>query len=102
MAFKIYKNKITKHPSVSIKQNDKKHWFNLPMSHSKPNDSYIKTNIFIINNNHKKRNNQESYVRKYVRKDKMGVRGHPYNEILFDQNAENEIKKYLKTKYKKR
>lgn len=41
MAFKIYKNKVTGHSSISIKQNDKKRWHNLPMSHKKPKDSFI-------------------------------------------------------------
>ena len=44
MSFKIYKNKITGHASVSLKHKDKKHWCNLPMSHSKPKDSYVKVN----------------------------------------------------------
>lgn len=102
MSFKVYKNKITGHASVSIKQRDKKHWCNLPMSHSKPNDSYIETNVFIKYGNHKIRSNKNSYIRKYIRNDKKGVRGHPYNEISFDDICEKEIKQYLKKKYKKR
>lgn len=101
MSFKVYKNKITGHTSVSVRQKDKKRWFNLPMSHSKPKDSYIVTNVFIKDGKHKKRSKNNSYIRKYVRNDKRGVRGHPYNEISFDDKCENEIKQFLK-KNKKR
>lgn len=102
MSFKVYKNKKTGHTSVSIKQNDKKHWFNMPMSHAKPNDSYIETKVFLKYQNHLKKSRQNSYIRKYIRKDKRGIRGHPYKEIFFDNKTENTIKDYLKSKYKKR
>lgn len=98
MAFKIYKNKITGHASVSIKQRDKKRWYNLPMSHEKPKDSYIK-----VNDPHPQANKKaHSYVRKYVRKDKTGVKGFKYDKYEFSSKSESKIKNYLKEKYKKK
>lgn len=98
MAFKFYKNKITNHTSVSVRQKDKSRWYNLPVSHTKPADSYIE-----IQDPHPKAElGQKSYVRKYVRVDKKGVRGHPYKEYHLSKKDENKIKKYLKKKYKKR
>lgn len=45
MPLKIYRNKKTRHPSISIRQKDKTKWHNMPMSHSKPKHlSYIKIN----------------------------------------------------------
>jgi len=42
MPLKIYRNKKTRHPSISIRQKDKTKWHNMPMSHSKPKHlSYI-------------------------------------------------------------
>lgn len=98
MSFKIYKNKITGHASVSLKHKDKKHWYNLPMSHSKPKDSYVK-----VNDPHPKADKKaHSYIRKYVRKDKRGARDHLYKNYRFNSNAELKIKNYLKTKFKKK
>ena len=96
--FYIYKNKITCHASVSLKQRDKSFWFNLPMSHKKPNDSFIE-----IKDTHPKApKGKRAYIRKYVRKDKRGVRGHPYKEYRLIKDDEIKIKSYLKQKYKKR
>lgn len=98
MAFKVYKNKITGHASVSLKHRDKKHWYNLPMSHEKPKDSYIK-----VNDPHPKADKKEhSYVRKYVRKDKRGVKDHLYKGYRFSPKSESKIKNYLKSKFKKK
>lgn len=42
MAFKIYKNRKTKHPSISIKSGDKQNWHNLEATHSpRKQDRYI-------------------------------------------------------------
>ena len=98
MAFKIYKNKVTGHASVSLKHKDKRHWYNLPMSHKKPNDSFIK-----VNDPHPKANKKaHSYVRKYVRKDKIGVKSRLYKDYKLSPKSESKIKNYLKTKYKKK
>jgi len=98
MAFKIYKNKITGHASVSIKQKDKNLWYNLPMSHEAPKDSYIK-----VNDPHPKADKKaHSYVRKYVRKDKTGVRDFQYTNYKFSVKSEEKIKNYLKSKFKKK
>ena len=98
MPFKIYKNKITGHASVSLKHKDKKLWYNLPMSHEKPKDSYIR-----VNDPHPKAHKkQHSYIRKYVRKDKRGVKGHLYKNYKFSSNSEFKIKNYLRAKFKKK
>lgn len=98
MSFKIYKNKVTGHASVSLRQKDKKHWYNLPMSHSQPNDSFIK-----VNDPHPKAGKkQHSYIRKYVRKDKRGVKSRLYKGYQFSPNSELKIKNYLKSKFKKK
>ena len=96
--FKIYKNKVTGHASVSLKQKDKKRWYNLPMSHSKPKGSYIKAN-----DPHPKAGKKaHSYVNKYVRKDKTGVRSFRYKDYKFSQKSESKINNYLKEKFKKK
>ena len=98
MAFEIYKNKITGHASVSVRQKDKQRWYNLPMSHSKPKDSYIK-----VNDPHPKANKKaHSYIRKYIRKDKRGVRDFEYNGYRFSPKSESKIKNYLKVRFKKK
>lgn len=99
MSFKIYKNKKTNHPSVSLRQKDKSKWFNLPMSHSKPsNDAYLE----IDDPNPNSPKNSKTFIRKYVRKDKIGVKGHIYNKYVLSTKSENNIKQYLRNKYKKR
>ena len=98
MSFKIYKNKVTGHASVSLKHRDKKHWYNLPMSHEKPKDSFIR-----VNDPHpKKRKKGHSYIRKYVRIDKRGVKSRCYRGYVFSLNSEIKIKNYLKQKFKKK
>lgn len=99
MSFKIYKNKKTKHPSLSIRQKDKSKWYNIVISHHKPSkDSSIE-----INDPHPKANkNDKAYAQRYIRKDKKGVRGHPYREYKLNNESETKMKKYLKEKYKKR
>ena len=99
MSFKIYKNKKTNHPSVSIKQKDKSKWFNMPMSHSKPlHDAFIE-----IDDPHPNSpKGSKSYLRKYVRKDKLGIKGRLYFKYVLSKRSENDVKSYLKIKYKKR
>ena len=98
MSFKFYKNKITGHPSVSLRQKDRRKWYNMPVSHQKPKDSYLE-----INDPHPKaKESQKSFVRKYIRKDKRGVKGHPYKEYRLTNESEIKIKKYIVNKHKKR
>jgi len=98
MAFKFYKNKVTGHVSISVRQRDKTRWYNLSMSHSAPNDSYIR-----VNDPHPKANKKaHSYVRKYVRKDKRGVRGAQYKKYRFSRKSESKIKNFLKIRFKKK
>ena len=67
--FKFYKNKKTHHPSISIRQKDKRKWHNIPISHSKPkNDTFIQ----IDDPRPKAKQNDKSYIRKYIRIDKHG------------------------------
>ena len=99
MAFKFYLNKKTMHPSISIRQTDKKKWHNIPITHKKPrHDSSIE-----IDDPHPKAHKKDkAYVQRFVRKDKRGVKGHPYREYKLNRESEDKIKKYLKQKYKKR
>ncbi len=98
MSFKVYKNKVTGHASVSLKHRDKKHWYNLPMSHEKPKDSFIR-----VNDPHPKASKKgHSYIRKYVRIDKRGVKSRCYRGYVFSLNSEIKIKNYLKQKFKKK
>ena len=97
--FKIYKNKRTRHPAVSIKTKDNKHWYNMTLTHTKPaNDTSIE-----VNDPHPLANpSQKSYVRRYVAKDKKSIKGHRYRTYKFSKESELKIKVYLKRKYKKR
>ena len=97
--FKFYKNKKTHHPSISIRQKDKRKWHNIPISHSKPkNDTFIQ----IDDPRPKAKQNDKSYIRKYIRIDKHGVKGHPYREYILSKKSEQLIKQYLKQRNKKR
>ena len=96
--FKIYKNKKVRHPSISLKSKDKKKWYNLPISHEKAkNDSNME-----IDDPSQNIRTVKVYVRKYVRKDKKGVKGHRYIKYRLNNESELLIKNYLKEKYKKR
>lgn len=98
MSFKFYLNKKTRHPSISLKQNDKKRWHNISISHKKPKDAYL-----VINDPHPKAGkSSNAYAQRYIRKDKKGVRGHPFREYKLNDTSERSIKQYLKQKYKKR
>ncbi|MBR5997322.1 MAG: hypothetical protein IK028_04810 [Bacilli bacterium] len=97
MAFKIYFNKKTRHPSISLSGKDKTRWENMEMTH-KPSkhDSYI--DIVTISKN----GSSKTHVRKYIRKDKHGAKGKRYTRIGLNNESEQEIKSYLKLKHKKR
>ncbi len=97
--FKIYFNKKTKHPALSIKQKDKKHWFNMSFSHTKSkNDSCL-----VIHDPHPNAiKGSVVYARRYIRKDKKGVKGFKYKKYRLDKESESLIKQYLHQKYKKK
>ena len=96
MAFKIYFNKKTRHPSISLSGKEKVIWENMPMTnHPSKDDSYIE--IVIVSSS----GPSKSYVRKYIRKDKKGVRGKPYSKLKLDASSESNIKDYLKSKKKR-
>ena len=100
--FKFYYNKKIRHPSISIRQKNNSFWHNIPLTHEKPkNDSYIEI-IDPHPTNKKMRQKKSSYLRKYIRIDKRGVKGHPYCEYILSKKEERTIKIYLKKKYKKR
>ena len=96
MAFKIYFNKKTRHPSISLSGKEKEIWENMTMTHHpSKNDSYIE--IVIVSPG----GPSKSFVRKYIRKDKKGVRGKPYPRLKLDVSSESNIKDYLKSKKKR-
>lgn len=99
MTFKIYKNRKTRHPSISIKQNNPCAWHNMPITHSRPKH---KSSLEISDPHPLAKPNAKSYVRCYVRKDKKKIKGHPYKEYVLSKESETKIKNYLKSKYKKR
>ena len=90
MTFKIYKNRKTRHPSISVKSGDKKRWHNLEITHSPTNDGRY---IEIDNPNPKDK--KKSYVRKYYRQDIHKAKGYKYKNYVITQQSEKEIKKYL-------
>ena len=96
MAFKIYFNKKTRHPSISLSGKEKEIWENMEMTHHPTkNDSYI--DIVIISPSGR----SKSHVRKYIRKDKRKIKGKPYPRLKLDESSENNIKSYLKSKKKR-
>lgn len=98
MAFKIYFNKKTGHPSISLSGKDKTKWENLEMTHGLTNnDSYI--DIICISKNG---NESKSRVRKYIRKDKRGVKSKYPKNIKISNDSESKVKKFLKEKNEKR
>lgn len=97
MVFKIYKNRKTRHPSISIKSGDKSSWHNLEVTHSpRDNDRYIE--IDSLNSNDK----NKAFVRKYYRKDKHKLKGFRYVDYHVSKKSEQDIKNYLKNHNKKR
>lgn len=100
--FKFYYNKKVRHPSISIRQKKDGFWHNMPLTHEKPlNDSYIKI-IDPHPMNKIRKQKESSFIRKYIRVDKRGVKGHPYREYVLTKKEEKNLKLYLKNKYKKR
>ncbi len=96
MAFKIYFNKKTGHPSISLSGKDKTKWENMEMTHHPSKDSYI--DIECIDSKGK----SKSYVRKYIRKDRPGVKGSRWKNTKLTNSSEFKVKSYLKQKFKKR
>ena len=97
MAFKIYNNKKTKHPSISIKSGDRKNWHNLEVTHSpRKKDRYIE--IDDLN----PRVNGKAFVRKYYRRDKHKLKGFRYKDYKLSDSSTRKLRKYLKKHNKKR
>lgn len=97
--FRIYKNKKTRHPSISLRQKDRAKWHNLPITHKKPKRD---SSLEIEDPHPKAKASSKSYVRRYVRKDNKNIKGHRYKEYILSKSSEQIIKNYLKIKYKKR
>lgn len=96
MGFKIYFNKKTRHPSISLSGRDKKIWENMEMTHHPSKSSKYIVVICISPNGLSK-----SYVRKYIRKDRKGVKGKLHKNTKLKRDSELEVQNYLK-KHKKR
>ena len=97
MAFKIYFNKKTGHPSISLSGRDKRIWENLEMTHHpKTNDRYIV--VICINT----KGSSQSYVRKYVRHDNKGVKSKQAMKQSLSNDSEERVKEYLSEHNKKR
>ena len=97
MAFKIYFNKKTRHPSISLSGKDKEKWENLEMTHNPSgNNKYIDIECITP------KGPSNSYVRKYVRKDRHRVKGKLHKNTKLDYNSESKVKNYLKEHNKKR
>lgn len=95
MAFKIYNNRKTRHPSISLKSGDKKYWHNLEVTHSpSQNERYFE----VENTNSKDK--RKSYVRKYYRKDKHKLKGFWYKNFKLSRESENRVKRYLRKHHK--
>ena len=91
MTFKIYNNRKTRYPSISIKSRDKKTCHNLEITHNPlKNKRYIEVDN--INNTDRRK----SYVRKYCRKDKHKLKGFHYKKFCLSRDSEIKIKGYLK------
>ena len=93
MAFKIYFNKKTRHPSISLSGKDAEKWENMEMTHH-PTESNPYIEIIVISNN----GSSKSFVRKYVRRDNHGVKEKPYTNLKLDSPSENKVNNYLKSK----
>ena len=97
MAFKIYFNKKTRHPSISLSGKEKEIWENMEMTHHPTsNDSYIEIECVSSNGESK------SYVRKYIRRDKIGVKVKRPKRTKLTNDSESKVKQFLKEKNKKR
>ena len=97
MAFKIYNNRKTKHPSISIKSGDKRNWHNLEVTHHPTfTGRYIEIDDL---NPHVK---GKAFVRKYYRKDKHKVKWFRYKDYKLSDSSERKVKKYIKKHNRKR
>ena len=97
MAFKIYFNKKTRHPSISLSGKEKEIWENMEMTHHPTsNDSYIEIECVSSNGESK------SYVRKYIRRDKICVKVKRPKRTKLTNDSELKVKQFLKEKNKKR
>ena len=90
MAFKIYNNRKTRHPSISLKSGDKKHWHNLEITHSP-----IKNERYFEITNVNSQENRKSFVRKYYRRDKHKLKGFWYKKFRLSRDSEIRVKRYL-------
>ena len=96
MAFKIYFNKKTGHPSISLSGKEKDRWENMKMTHN-PTQKHSYIDIVTISKN----GSTKSCVRKYIRKDKKGVKGKLHKNTKLSNKSEVKIKEYLKYRNKK-
>ena len=95
MSFKIYNNRKTKHPSISIKSGDKKYWHNLEVTHSPlRNERYLE--IERIDS----KDSRKSYARKYYRKDKHKLKSFLYKNFKLSWESEIKIRRYLREHHK--
>ena len=95
MAFKIYFNKKTRHPSISLSGKEKEIWENMEMTHH-PTKNHAYIDIVTISPN----GSSKSYVRKYVRKDKRGIKGKRLHRVSLDDSSEKKVKSYLHSRKK--
>ena len=97
MGFKIYFNKKTGHPSISLSGKEKAASENMEMTHHPTGkDAYIEIECVSSNGESK------SYVRKYIRKDKIGVKAKRPKRTKLTNESEQKVKQFLKEKNKKR
>ena len=97
MAFRIYFIKKTRHPSISLSGRDKTIWESMTMTHHPSSGESFMEVVCIT-----PKQSSISYIRKYVCKDKRGVKGKLYKKIRLSAKSELVIKIFLKTKNKKR
>ena len=95
MRFKIYYNRKTRHPSISLKSGDKKYWHNLEVSHHLlKNERYIE--VFNVGS----KDGRKSYIRKYYRKDKHKLKGFWYKNFKLSIESEISVRRYLREHHK--
>ena len=96
--YKIFKNKRTKHhPSIHIRINVEGKWENIEITSSPRNKrGYVKFDVNPNPNWSKK----DSWFRKYIRKDPIGVRGEEYKNYKIIQSDEEKINDFLEEKKK--
>ncbi len=97
MAFKIYFNKKTRHPSISLSGKEKEIWENMEMTHHPTSkDKYIIIECVSSNGM------TTSYVRRYIRKDNRGVKSKHPKRTRLTEKSEAKVKNYLRETKKKR